>query len=261
MGGDLVRRRDATLVPTRFATILSQRRGRPADDPYNTFDLIMDTSEQAGLRSAFYFMAGATDARFDSGYALDDEWIATLLQRVHARGHEIGFHPSYGTFRNIDALRTEFEHLRGTCERLGIEQNAWGGRQHFLRWENPTTWRDWQDVGLAYDSSLGLGHLPGFRCGTCYEYTPFDLQRRRPLLLRERPLIVMEMAVIDNGWRGGAEALATIRALRDCCRRFGGDFTLLWHNSRLASAREQRLFASAMAGRPEVSRAPDGPNV
>jgi hypothetical protein len=249
MGGDLVRRQDPSLIPTRIATLKAQRRRRPAEDPYNTFDLIMDESERHNLRSAFYFMAGGTDPRFDSGYSLDDEWIQTLLRQVHERGHEIGFHPSYGTFRNVQALRTEFDRLRSTCESLGIDQDEWGGRQHFLRWENPTTWRDWAQVGLAYDSSLGLGYQPGFRCGTCYEYPAFDLRRRQPLGVRERPLIVMEMAVIDNGWRGGAAAIATIDRLRERCRLFGGDFTLLWHNSRLASRREQRLFVQAGAVR------------
>jgi hypothetical protein len=248
IAGDLVRRRDPGLVPVRVATLRAQRRRRPAEDPYNTFDLIMDRSEERGLRSSFYFMAGRTDPRFDSTYTLDDDWIGTLMKRIHARGHEIGLHPSYGTFRDPELISAEFQTLRGACERLGIHQSAWGGRQHFLRWENPTTWRGWEAAGLAYDSSLGYSDSAGFRCGVCHEYPVFDLLARRRLRLRERPLVVMEMSVFEPGPARDAAGLETVARLRDRCRLFGGEFTLLWHNSRLASRREKALYAAALSG-------------
>jgi hypothetical protein len=247
MLGDLVRRRDPGLVPTRVATLRAQRRRRPVEDPYNTFDFIMDQSEGQGLKSAFYFMSGRSDPRYDSTYSLQSNWVSALLARVHERGHEIGLHPSYGTFRDPARVHAEFNALLGACERLHISQITWGGRQHFLRWENPTTWRAWAQAGLDYDSSLGFSDAAGFRCGVCFEYPVFDLRERRALALRERPLIVMEMAVIDGGPSRDSEALATIALLRERCRRFGGEFTLLWHNSRLASPRERRLYAAAIA--------------
>jgi hypothetical protein len=36
----------------------------------------------------------------------------------------------------------------------GIDQPSLGGRQHFLRWETPTTARLWDDNGLDYDTTL-----------------------------------------------------------------------------------------------------------
>ncbi|MBV9919204.1 MAG: polysaccharide deacetylase family protein [Solirubrobacterales bacterium] len=251
MLGDLVRRRDPGLVPTRVATLRAQRRRRPSEDPYNTFDFIMDQSEVHGLRSAFYFMSGRSDPRYDSTYSLQSDWVSALLARVHERGHEIGLHPSYSTFRDPDRVHAEFGALLRACERLHISQTAWGGRQHFLRWENPTTWRAWARAGLDYDSSLGFSDAAGFRCGVCFEYPVFDLHERRELPLRERPLIVMEMAVIDGGPSRDSEALSAIALLRERCQRFGGEFTLLWHNSRLASPRERRLYAAAVAGNSE----------
>jgi hypothetical protein len=71
-----------------------------------------------------------------------------------------------------------------------------------------------------------------------------DLQQRRPLRLRERPLIVMECSVIAERSLGlgySDEALALMQRYRDTCRRFSGDFTLLWHNSHLESESETRL--------------------
>jgi hypothetical protein len=243
VAGDVVRRRDLGLAGRRLRAQLS---GAPANDPYNSFDLIMDLSERRGLRSAFYFMAGRTDPRFDGSYSLDEPWIAALITRIHRRGHELGLHPSYGTFRDPSLVMRERETLARCCERLGIEQNRWGGRQHFLRWENPVTWRAWEDAGLAYDASLGYARAPGFRCGVCLEYPAFDLLGSRRLRLRESPLVAMDIAVIERPTDQRHEALDLLATLRARCRAFGGEFTLLWHNSHLASRAERALYEAAL---------------
>jgi Family of unknown function (DUF7033) len=244
--GDVIRRRDPSLALLRGRAQLARAAGRPDRDPYNTFEWIMERSEQAGLRSAFYFMTARTDPRFDSGYSLDDPWIRKLLRRIHARGHELGLHPSYGTLGRPELLLKERDMLLAACAELGIEQDDWGGRQHFLRWRNPDTWRAWADAELAYDSTLGYGRNPGFRCGTSHEYPAFDVVEQRPLPLRERPLIVMDMALTEG--RGEhAGVVEHVRMLADRCRMFGGDFTLLWHNSQLASTRQQAQYVRVLS--------------
>ena len=133
----------------------------------------------------------------------------------------------------------------------GIDQPRLGGRQHFLRWETPTTARLWDDQGLDYDSTLSFADRPGFRCGTCRppseQGSLYDLHQRRPLRPRERPLIVMECTVIAERYLGlgySDQALALMQGYRDTCHRFGGDFTLLWHNSHLSSAMDHWLYAA-----------------
>ena len=45
----------------------------------------------------------------------------------------------------------------------------------------------------------------------------------------------------------GSEAMhASIAALSAACRRHVGDFTLLWHNSRLISRRERRAYEQVL---------------
>jgi hypothetical protein len=245
--GGLVRQRDPGLAIGRLGGAVARLRGDSDRDPYNSFDFIMQRSELHGLSSAFYFMAGVTEPAFDGRYSLTDPWIAKLIGEIHRRGHEVGLHPSYGTYRDRNATRLERDQLVSLCERVGVHQEEWGGRQHFLRWENPTTWRNWEHAQMAYDSSLGFPRDPGFRCGVCFEYPVYDLLARRPLRLRERPLVVMESSLIDRPGLSEDQALRAIEQLRAQCRRFAGDFTLLWHNSRLVSPRERRLFERAVS--------------
>jgi peptidoglycan/xylan/chitin deacetylase (PgdA/CDA1 family) len=213
-----------------------QMRAALPRDPFDTFDLLMDESERRGLRATFFFLADS------SIYSLDDPRIRKLLKRIHIRGHELGLHGGYETFRDPARLKAEFERLVTVCAEEGIRQHDWGGRQHFLRWENPTTWRAYEEAGLAYDATLGYSARPGFRAGTCREYPVFDLSSRRELRLRERPLVLMDTPTLDRI----DDPETAIRRLRDECEAVRGDFTVLWHNNWLVTARQRRLLQAAL---------------
>jgi hypothetical protein len=221
LAADLVRERDPLLAARRLA-------GR---DPCDTFDYLLEASERRGLRSAFYFIADGSE------YPL--EQTRPLLERIHARGHEIGLHPGYDS-QSAEAVRAEADRLRA----LSPQEPA-GGRQHFLRW-SPAAWGHWEQAGLAYDSSVGWAEAAGFRAGVCYEYPVFDVLGRRALGLRERPLVAMEATFLQYLALDDEAALATMRGLKDTCRRYGGSFTLLWHNNRLQSARARRLYEAVL---------------
>jgi hypothetical protein len=249
--GDVLVRRDPALGVARLRSYVRTRGGNLDADVCNTFDFLMDQSERRALRSAFYFIAGGAGTGGDemSPYSLEDAWIRRLLRRIHERGHEIGLHGSYESFRSTTQLRAEFATLQRVCLEEGIEQDSWGGRQHYLRFENPATWQAWEECGLAYDSTLAYPEAPGFRCGVCFEYPVFNLRTRRRLGLTERPLIVMEASLLDRQYlRLPADtALARIQELRHRCRRFGGEFNLLWHNSWLLTRHQKRLYELAVA--------------
>ncbi|MGG6309522.1 polysaccharide deacetylase family protein [Paenibacillus macerans] len=246
---DLVRRGDLESA-WKKAKMLCKSRRDLALDPYNTFGWLMDLSERAGIRSAFYFITEERRPKsgLDGNYAIDDPAIQELLRQIHARGHEIGLHPGYHTFLNPSRIRTQFEKLRQVAAANGIRQEAWGGRQHYLRWHAPDTWQFWEDAGLAYDSTLSFADRAGFRCGVCYEFPVFNLKTRRELSLRERPLIVMDQTILHPAYMGltHEQAYETIRRLYAECRKYNGDFTLLWHNSQLLKAADRGLYRKVL---------------
>ncbi len=205
----------------------------------------MTVSERHGLRSAFYFLSNNDvdphGGRFD---LVDHPWVGRLVGRVHRRGHEVGFHGGLGTFRDPERTAEEFAHLRRVAERAGVEQESWGGRQHYLQWANPDTWRNWDRAGLDYDCTLAFSESVGFRTGTCHEYPVFDLVARRPLALRERPFQVMDVSLFGYmGLRPDA-AFAAVVDIARACRRFRGDLGILWHNDEiLRTTRQKRWYA------------------
>jgi len=243
--GDLVRRRDPRLAARRArALALRDRRS----DPHNTFDFLMDTSERHGLRSAFYFLPYRGEQVHDGPYLFEHPWVRKLVGHVARRGHEVGLHPSFCTYE--DAARTREEHgrLMRVAEATGVRQDEWGGRQHYLRWANPVTWRNWEAAGLHYDSTLAYAEAVGFRTGTCHAYRVFDLEERRALRLRERPFQVMDVTLLSTLAMTPEAAHAAVLDIAGQCRRYRGSLGILWHNNTLLRTdREKRWYAELVA--------------
>jgi len=243
IGGDLIVRRDLIMV---LRNMQAAWLGCAEKDPFNTFDFIMDLSEKNGVSSTFNFMTDLGHTKYDQRYNIDHPWARHCLRRIVQRGHLIGFHPTYGSYLNAERTKSEFLRLKMAAEEEGAEQNEWGGRQHYLRWQNPTTWQHWEEAGLNYDSTLGFADLIGFRTGCCYEYPVFNLQERKKLNLRERSLMVMDGTVTDRDGTITNILWGKIFHLNDICKKFSGDFTLLWHNGKVASRRQRKLYLSTI---------------
>jgi hypothetical protein len=250
MAGDVLKRGDVkSALAAPWVRLHSHQALHPAD-PSNTFDWIMDVSERHGLQSAFYFICGRTDESKDADYEPEHPAIRELMRRIHRRGHEIGLHPSYGTFQKPAAIAAEAARLKHICAEEGILQEAWGGRMHYLRWQTPTTLHGWEQADMAYDSTLSYADRPGFRCGTCFEYPAFDPVAGNQLNLRIRPLIAMECTVMAPRYMGlgdGQAALDKFLQLKDACKAVGGCFTLLWHNSQFETAAERNLYEGVLS--------------
>jgi peptidoglycan/xylan/chitin deacetylase (PgdA/CDA1 family) len=233
MAGDVLKYRNIQGALIAPWVRLNTKQQLHLADPFNTFDWLMDVSEANNLKSAFYFICGRTNPAKDADYEPEHPAIRNLMRRIHDRGHEIGLHPSYGTFQKPELIAQECERLKRICSEEGIQQSEWGGRMHYLRWEQPTTMRAWSDAGMTYDSTLGYADRPGFRCGTCHEYPAFDPIAQEPLSLRIRPLIVMEGTIISPQYLGlgQSKAFRKITKLKEYCKKVDGQFVLLWHNS------------------------------
>ncbi|MBU1918284.1 MAG: polysaccharide deacetylase family protein [bacterium] len=250
MVGDIVFRHSPKAALNRFKTWRQVCRGDDVADPFFTFDWIMDQSEVHGCRSSFYFIPRSYGKKkYESPYDLNHQKICDLMQRIYRRGHEIGYHASYTSFGEPDCVKEEVNLLQKTCERLAIKRDDWGGRQHYLRWQSPTTWQSWEQASLSYDSTLAYAEYAGFRTGSCCEYSTFNILTKQQLKLKERPLIVMEGSIIDDAYMGlglTEEAFERIKLLFERTKLFNGDFTVVWHNSSLISEKAKNMYVDML---------------
>lgn len=240
--------RDKSLasLPATFGNYREVQSGNLGRDPYwQALSWMMDVNEQAGNQLTFNFIPEPTDPAMDIAPGVNEPCMRTLLRNVHARGHLVGVHPGYNTYRHPAAFAQSVATIRRVMDEEHIRQDTLGGRQHYLRWDVRTTARLWESNAMCYDSTLSYATTAGFRTGTCREYSMFDLATRAQLALKQRPLVVMETAVIDDANMGlghSERALATMQRYKRVCELFNGDFTLLWHNSSFDDKAAQAMY-------------------
>lgn len=215
-------------------------------DPYNTFEYIVDLSLKNNLTSHFYFMSGGI-SRYDNNY--NPEEAKSIIQYLQKHKQIIGLHPSYSSLDNPEQWAKE----KATLE-LIAGQPIEEGRQHYLRFEVPETWQIWESNGMKTDSTLGYSEYPGFRCGSCYPFTVFDVTKRTALKLIENPLILMETTLISYMQLTPEEAYEVAKKLYFTVRKYNGNFTFLWHNSAMHTVEDLPylyIYESIVNGFPE----------
>lgn len=216
------------------------------NDPYlNAVDWIMDVNERAGNSVAFYFITKNSHRRFDGCYSMDEPVIRNLIRSIINRGHEIGLHASYDSYRDAAQITNEANELLRVFREENINHDRFGSRQHYLRWETPVTARYLDAANILYDSSLAYASHPGFRCGTCRTFKMYDLDTRQPLQLYQKPLVLMECSVLGEQYMGqeyNDDTLQLMLNYKDVCQRFSGEFTLLWHNSHFGTENDKAYY-------------------
>jgi len=219
--GDLFKRKNILLALNRLKEYYFVSKNK-IKDPFDTFDWLMDKSESIGLKSRFYFISGGT-SDYDNRYDIKQQ--TQLIQHIKRRGHIVGIHPSYNAYNDFEQFKKEKELLEEVCE-CEVEE----GREHYLRFEVPTTWQVWEDNGMKVDSTCGYADKVGFRCGTGNEFSVFNILTRKKLKLKERPLILMDCTLFTYNNLNYIEALKKLEMLKNRTNML----TLLWHNSYIA---------------------------
>jgi len=150
----------------------------------------------------------------------------------------VGLHPSYDTYINYKQLITEKKQLEKVLKKDGIVTS----RQHFLRMYVPETFRHLESAGFKDDFTVAFSHAPGFRSGTAVPYYFYDVEKDVESKLLLHPTVVMDATLITHLCLQPDAALEKIKRLIDECKKSGGDFISLWHNSNLADNSKNNIW-------------------
>ncbi len=197
-----------------------QTTARRKTDEYDCLQTIAAWEVSVGMTASYYFM-GDDAGWHGADYVVDAPAVVATMQTVAGMGHEIGFHAGIDSSENAQRFYSELSRVRSA----GIP--VAGGRQHYLRWKTPLTWRLWEQEGLTYDATLGYSKAAGFRCGTCLPFKPYDIEHDREMSIWEWPLMFMDATYLLS-WTEGTKVLDR---LTQECSRYGGVLVALWHNT------------------------------
>ncbi|WP_419233765.1 polysaccharide deacetylase family protein [Aliarcobacter cryaerophilus] len=246
LGADILKRKSIILAMKSLMRQVKVKILKIKKDPFDTFDYLMDVSEKLNTKSYFFFM-GKGETKYDNHYKSSSKTVLKIVENIKSRGHEIGIHPSYNAYNDFEQLKKEKEELE-----QNLNTTITFGREHYLRFEVPTTWQIWEDNGMEWDSTCSYADKEGFRCGVCYEYSVFNILTRKKLKLKEKPLIVMETSLFTYQNLNDEKIISGVRKLLEKVIKYNGNFVFLWHNSSFKSVNlesEQTLYEKMIKGR------------
>jgi len=235
LGGDILKRYNPLMALKTYKEYQNVAQGK-IKDPYDTFDFLMTKSEEAGLKSRFYFIAGGK-TEHEGNYDIRSKEAKSLIQQIKERGHIIGIHPSYDSYLDVEMLKNEKQILEEVAE-----QDITEGRQHYLRFSVPETWQNWDDAGLKIDSTMNYAGYEGYRCGTGNEFPVFNVKTRSQLKLIERPLILMDTNPIIHNFNQINKDYKEVNSyFIEKSRLYAMPLTVLFHNSVFSMYRKHGL--------------------
>ena len=205
---------------------------------------IMSQNEKKDNLVTFYFLT-SFNHKNDGYYDIDSKILRKTLREIYYRGHQIGLHLNYQSFKNNSLTKFQVDKFRKILKEENISLKGIHSRQHYLRWKNSLTARNLEKADINTDSSLTYADYPGFRVGTGREFFVFDLIKRRKTNLLERPLVFMDNSVFDEKYMGldySDETFDFINNIKQTSLEFSGRFTFLWHNSELENSRSKEFY-------------------
>jgi hypothetical protein len=199
-------------------------------DPYENLDDILAVESHQRSGSTFFFLPGIPDTRqadrkILGGYPGQFD-VRRAAERIRGAGGDVELHGGFDSFRQGEQMVRERALLSA---QIGTMPS--GVRQHFLRYSFPQTPRVQQQAGLEYDTTLGFGDRPGYRCSISYPFRLYDLARDEELAIVEIPLVIMDGGLKTMEDASAEEAWQIVEEILGWSQRFRGACTVLWHNT------------------------------
>jgi peptidoglycan/xylan/chitin deacetylase (PgdA/CDA1 family) len=221
-------------------------------DPFHCYERWLEIEEEYGAKSTFFFWPGWENVKKhhhkDPIYKLNDRVVfdgykcsvSEMMQEIHRRGWEIGLHPSWYAYNDVEELKGQKEALENA---LGYPVHSI--RQHCLHYDIRITPQVHSAAGFKYDSTLGFNNNIGFRFGTCYPWKLFDLKSKNELPILEIPLIVQDVAMLSTSKGMCIDpkmAFRYVNQITEEVEKVSGVLTLLWHPNEIINRESRRLY-------------------
>jgi hypothetical protein len=194
-------------------------------DPYDTYDKLTSLSEEKIEFKMFWLLGDF--AKYDRNISHRSGKHKKLIHRM-SKYCDIGIHPSIKSNSYDFYLHNEIERL----ERI-LGKNINESRQHFLILKFPYTYQTLINQEITDDYTMGYSDLVGFRAGTSRPFKWFDLTKNEITNLTIHPLSFMDTTLNQSMKLSPLQAIDKIEALYEEVKKFGGEFSFIWHNETI----------------------------
>lgn len=195
-------------------------------DPFDSFSFQFDLQKEFKLRPIYFVLCGEYDTN-DKNISIRKEAFQSLIKTLGDYA-DVGIHPSFSSFLDIDKMRTEIENLSEVLHRPLTKS-----RQHFLRMNLPRSYQTLIDLDISDDYTMGYASQAGFRAGIADTFFFYDLENDMVTPLRVHPFALMDGTLRDYLNLDVDSSLALAQQLVDEVKAVGGTFIYLTHNETL----------------------------
>ena len=203
-------------------------RGR-RQDPFDAYEWMDNLHRQAGRQPLYFFLVAQQSGKYDRNIVPQNPAFQELVRNT-AANYPIGLHPSWASGEHQPFLSKE----KSWLEKI-TEQSITASRQHYLRFELPTTYRRLIAAGIQDEYSMGYGTVNGFRASVATPFFWYDLKNESKTALRVHSFCFMDANAYYEEKKEAGEALQELKHYYEVIRSVRGTMITVWHNSFLGT--------------------------
>jgi hypothetical protein len=198
-------------------------------DPFDSYKWMDELHEQLKLHPVYFFLVAKNRGKYDRNIDVANAEYQQLVQSISSK-YSVGLHPSWSS-GDIPSLLTK---EKSTLEQI-TNQTITTSRQHYIRFELPSTYRKLLALGLTNDYSMGYGTTNGFRASITTPYYWYDLKNEEKTQLLIHPFCFMDANSYYEQKLSAEEALNELMHFYNAVKSVNGTMITIWHNNFLGS--------------------------
>lgn len=201
-------------------------------DPFDAYEWMNELHQQFDLHPIYFFLVAKETGKYDKNIDASNSEFQQLVQSIAAK-YRIGLHPSWASGDTPSLLTKE----KTALEQI-ISEPVISSRQHFIRFDLPTTYRRLLALGISNEYSMGYGSINGFRASVATMFHWYDLKNEEKTSLRIHPFCFMDANSYYEQKSSPDEALNELMHYYNVIKSVNGTFVTIWHNSFLGTDEE-----------------------
>ncbi len=203
------------------------------DDPHDTFDWIIEQQKMSKSTFMVFFLIG-NYSTYDKNISTTKKAFVSLIKSVGDYCN-VGLKVSYFALEDINMLKSEKIKL----ERItNLEVPA--VRNSFSKLNLPITYRNFVELEIPEDYTMGYIDELSFRAGTCTPFQFYDLDYETQTPLQINPYHCLDYALLK--FKSQLDKKEHLQRFMEEIKRVGGTFCPVFHNYSLTDQDEWKGF-------------------
>lgn len=203
-------------------------------DPFDAYSWLDALHKSGKHKPVYFFLVADKNRKFDKNILPEEPLLQQLIKRT-ATNYQVGIHPGWNTYGDLEAIKSECETLKKLSGITAIHS-----RQHYIRMNLPETYHQLMDAGIKEDYSMGYGTINGFRASCSLPFYFYDLLQEKQFPLLVHPFCFMDANAYYQQKLSTEKTAELLNSYADILMKHQGVLTTIWHNQFLGT---EKLFA------------------